>query len=77
MHINAVLKDISETVLIDLPEDHPSSLQDLIDTNEVGILVSCSNYLFVQVTILLIISLVFIESVQGVGRNLGQQKQTH
>uniref|UniRef100_A0AAZ3S0U6 AAA+ ATPase domain-containing protein n=1 Tax=Oncorhynchus tshawytscha TaxID=74940 RepID=A0AAZ3S0U6_ONCTS len=30
MHIDAVLQDISETVLIDLPEDRPSSLQGLI-----------------------------------------------
>eukprot|EP00063_Salmo_salar_P086553 XP_014061388.1 PREDICTED: dynein heavy chain 8, axonemal-like [Salmo salar] len=35
MHIDAVLQDISETVLIDLPEDRPSSLQGLISTNEV------------------------------------------
>uniref|UniRef100_A0AAZ3PJI0 AAA+ ATPase domain-containing protein n=1 Tax=Oncorhynchus tshawytscha TaxID=74940 RepID=A0AAZ3PJI0_ONCTS len=34
MHIDAVLQDISETVLIDLPEDRPSSLQGLISTNE-------------------------------------------
>ncbi|XP_071768037.1 dynein axonemal heavy chain 8-like [Centroberyx gerrardi] len=34
IHIDDVLKDISETVLIELPEDQPSSLQHLIDTNE-------------------------------------------
>ncbi|KAJ8009361.1 hypothetical protein DPEC_G00088090 [Dallia pectoralis] len=34
MHIDAVLQDISETMLINLPEDKPSSLQDLISTNE-------------------------------------------
>ncbi|KAM9553974.1 dynein axonemal heavy chain 8-like [Salvelinus alpinus] len=34
MHIDAVVQDISETVLIDLPEDRPSSLQVLISTNE-------------------------------------------
>ncbi|XP_010893351.3 dynein heavy chain 8, axonemal [Esox lucius] len=34
MHIDAVLQDISETVLINLPEDRPSTLQGLISTNE-------------------------------------------
>ncbi|KAM6954364.1 dynein axonemal heavy chain 8-like [Aplochiton taeniatus] len=34
MHIEAVLQDISETVLIELPDDRPSSLQALINTNE-------------------------------------------
>eukprot|EP00064_Thunnus_orientalis_P004446 superscaffoldBa00000405_g4458 len=34
IHIDDVLKDISETVLIELPEDHASSVQHLIDLNE-------------------------------------------
>ncbi|KAM7379582.1 hypothetical protein PAMP_005128 [Pampus punctatissimus] len=34
IRIDDVLKDISETVLIDLPEDHASSVQHLIDLNE-------------------------------------------
>ncbi|XP_026153434.1 dynein heavy chain 8, axonemal-like [Mastacembelus armatus] len=34
IHIDDTLKDISETVLIELPEDHASSVQDLIDHNE-------------------------------------------
>ncbi|KAM7400305.1 hypothetical protein PAMA_004821 [Pampus argenteus] len=34
IHIDDVLNDISETVLIDLPEDHASSVQHLIDLNE-------------------------------------------
>uniref|UniRef100_A0A3P8XWJ2 Dynein, axonemal, heavy chain 8 n=1 Tax=Esox lucius TaxID=8010 RepID=A0A3P8XWJ2_ESOLU len=32
MHIDAVLQDISETVLINLPEDRPSTLQGLINS---------------------------------------------
>lgn len=35
MQIDAVLQDISETALINLPDDGPSSLQDLISVNEV------------------------------------------
>uniref|UniRef100_A0A8C4E9U5 AAA+ ATPase domain-containing protein n=1 Tax=Dicentrarchus labrax TaxID=13489 RepID=A0A8C4E9U5_DICLA len=35
IHIEDVLKDISETVLIELPEDHASSVQHLIERNEV------------------------------------------
>lgn len=35
LHIDDVLKDISETLLIELPEDHVSSVQHLIDRNEV------------------------------------------
>uniref|UniRef100_A0A3B4XA16 Dynein axonemal heavy chain 8 n=1 Tax=Seriola lalandi dorsalis TaxID=1841481 RepID=A0A3B4XA16_SERLL len=35
IHIDDVLKDISETELIELPEDHASSVHDLIDYNEV------------------------------------------
>ncbi|KAM9349881.1 dynein axonemal heavy chain 8-like [Symphorus nematophorus] len=34
IHIDDVLKDISETVLIELPEDRVSSVQDLIDCNK-------------------------------------------
>ncbi|XP_070701078.1 dynein axonemal heavy chain 8-like [Pempheris klunzingeri] len=34
LHIDDVLKDISETVLIELPEDHASSVQHLIELNE-------------------------------------------
>ncbi|XP_056247105.1 dynein axonemal heavy chain 8-like [Seriola aureovittata] len=34
IHIDDVLKDISETELIELPEDHASSVHDLIDYNE-------------------------------------------
>ncbi|XP_051284477.1 dynein axonemal heavy chain 8-like [Dicentrarchus labrax] len=34
IHIEDVLKDISETVLIELPEDHASSVQHLIERNE-------------------------------------------
>uniref|UniRef100_UPI0037E892BB dynein axonemal heavy chain 8-like n=1 Tax=Semicossyphus pulcher TaxID=241346 RepID=UPI0037E892BB len=34
IHIDDVIKDISETVLIELPEDHSSSVQDLIDLNK-------------------------------------------
>lgn len=43
IHIDDVLKDISETVLIELPEDYVSSVQHLIDHNEVGTLY---DYLF-------------------------------
>uniref|UniRef100_A0A3B4U7E5 Dynein axonemal heavy chain 8 n=1 Tax=Seriola dumerili TaxID=41447 RepID=A0A3B4U7E5_SERDU len=35
IHIDDVLKDISETELIELPEDHASSVHGLIDYNEV------------------------------------------
>lgn len=35
IHIDDVLKDISETVLIELPDDHATSVHDLIDRNEV------------------------------------------
>ena len=35
IHIDDVLKDISETVMIELPEDHASSVQHLMDLNEV------------------------------------------
>ncbi|XP_062284222.1 dynein axonemal heavy chain 8-like [Scomber scombrus] len=34
IHIDDILKDISETVLIKLPDDHASSVQHLIDLNE-------------------------------------------
>ncbi|XP_034008681.1 dynein heavy chain 8, axonemal-like [Trematomus bernacchii] len=34
IHIDDVLKDISETVMIELPEDHASSVQHLMDLNE-------------------------------------------
>ncbi|KAI4895809.1 hypothetical protein NFI96_021985 [Prochilodus magdalenae] len=34
MHIEAVLQNVSETLLITLPEDRPSALQDLINTNK-------------------------------------------
>ncbi|XP_037394017.1 dynein heavy chain 8, axonemal [Pygocentrus nattereri] len=34
LHIEAVLQDISETVLIALPEDGPSTLEDLINSNK-------------------------------------------
>ena len=36
LHIDDVLKDISETVLIKLPEDHVSSVQHLIESNKVS-----------------------------------------
>lgn len=35
MQIDAVLQDISETTLINLHDDRPSSLQDLVTVNEV------------------------------------------
>lgn len=35
IHIDDVLKDFSETVLIELPESDASSVQHLIDRNEV------------------------------------------
>lgn len=35
IHIDDVLTDISETVLIELPECHAFSMQELIDHNEV------------------------------------------
>lgn len=35
IHIDDILKDISETVLIKLPDDHACSVQHLIDLNEV------------------------------------------
>ncbi|KAF3858031.1 hypothetical protein F7725_011232 [Dissostichus mawsoni] len=35
IHIDDVLKDISETVMIELPEDHASSVQHLMDLNEI------------------------------------------
>ncbi|KAI4809667.1 hypothetical protein KUCAC02_018534 [Chaenocephalus aceratus] len=34
IHIDDVLRDISETVMIELPEDHASSVQHLMDLNE-------------------------------------------
>ncbi|XP_046878072.1 dynein axonemal heavy chain 8-like [Hypomesus transpacificus] len=34
MHVDAALQDISETVLVDLPEDRSSSLKDLVSINE-------------------------------------------
>ncbi|KAM8728478.1 dynein axonemal heavy chain 8-like [Acanthopagrus schlegelii] len=34
LHIDDVLKDISETVLIKLPEDHVSSVQHLVESNK-------------------------------------------
>ncbi|XP_069055280.1 dynein axonemal heavy chain 8 isoform X2 [Lepisosteus oculatus] len=34
MHIEAALQDISETVLVDLPEDGPTTLEDIIVKNE-------------------------------------------
>lgn len=39
IHIDDVLKDISETVLIELPEDHVCSVQHLLDSNKVLILI--------------------------------------
>lgn len=36
IHIDDVLKDISETVLIELPEDHVYSVQHLIESNKVS-----------------------------------------
>lgn len=46
IHIDDVLKDISETVLIELPEDHASSVEHLIEHNEVYTLYSIDYRLF-------------------------------
>lgn len=35
IHIHDVLKDISESLLIELPDDHASSVQHLIELHEV------------------------------------------
>lgn len=38
IHIDDVLKDISETMLIELPEDNACSVQQLLESNKVSIL---------------------------------------
>lgn len=63
IHIDDTLKDISETVLIDLPEDCASSVKDLIDHNEVYTVMSISSAKLKHeetLTVLLILTIIIL-----------------